>query len=70
MWIGGRTALLTQTKHKAIYFVLDPSGAVVRIAVVNLANNKERKVDNDDPTFEKLLALEIKFWQTQTPTGQ
>jgi len=70
MWIGGRTALLTQTRHKAIYFVLDPSGEIVRIAVVNLANNKERKVENGDPAFGKLLELEITFWHTQTPTSQ
>ena len=70
MWLGGRTALLTQTKRRAIYFVLDPSGAVVRIAVMNRAGSNERKIENDDPAFDKLLALEISFWQTQIPNGQ
>ena len=70
MWTGGRTALLTQIKRRAIYFVLDPSGTVVRIVVVNLADGKERNVPNVDPAFNKLLALEIKFWQTRTPNGQ
>ena len=67
MWIGGRTALLSQIKQRAIYLVLDPGGAVVRITVVNLANGKERDLKNDDPAFNKLLPLEIKFWQTQVP---
>jgi hypothetical protein len=70
MWIGGRTALLTQTKKRAIYLVLNPEGEIIRIAVVNLADGKERKVRNDDPQFVKLLGLEIKFWQSQTPVGQ
>jgi len=37
---------------------------------MNLADSKERKVENDDPAFGKLLALEIRFWQTQIPNGQ
>jgi hypothetical protein len=70
MWIGGRTALLTQTRRREIDFVLDPSGAVVRIVVMNVADGRERNVEYDDPAFGRLLALEIKFWQTQIPNNQ
>ncbi len=70
MWIGGRTALLTQTKKRAIYLVLDPEGEVIRIAVVSLADGKERTMRNDDPKFTKLLELEIKFWQSKAPINQ
>ena len=70
MWIGGRTALFTQTKRRTIYLVLNPGGEIVHMAVVNMADGKERNVRNDDPPFVRLLALEIKFWQSQTPTGQ
>lgn len=69
MWIEGRTALLSQTKDKAIYLVLNSSGVIVRIVVVNLSDGKERKVANNDPGFNKLLALEIKFWKAQTPAN-